>query len=253
MKFPVDIPNQNFALISYVGPNTKPNCGTFAIRIYGTFLTFDEADKVASKAQEYGYDLFDLEIVDIGHGFIPLPPPVDQKINKVIYDKQINLTKLMTEHKENMLRQSRMLNERADADHDLRSPVEVFEEMVTKGAIKLFNEWKAKNKKDNKKTIKKKLEKEWKKNIQNILKDEHGVENEKTKITEKKMQQLTSKSKLHKSMQHKHQPKKVQVISGSKDKSRPTPTVLTIEEIKRSDPNAFIMPSMKCAPIKKKT
>ena len=143
MPFPVFQPNQNYMLCSVIGPNTVPSCKSWAIRVYGTFATAGEADKCADEALEKGYTLFNLETVVINQGFIPMPPPGDEDIPAVRYAKeQACLHKLMTGHRELLTSGSNRVESRADAELDDRSTVDVFDNMVTRGAKQMFEEWK---------------------------------------------------------------------------------------------------------------
>lgn len=142
LEFPVHLPNQNFALISYAGPDTVPAMRNgFGLRIYGTFASFDEADRAASRAQEKGFTLFDLDIVEINHGFFPLPPPRDDDIPEVGYCND-RLAAIMQGHKDHLEKGNKRVEERAEREADTRTSEEVFQDMVLESAQKLFDEWK---------------------------------------------------------------------------------------------------------------
>jgi hypothetical protein len=197
LPFPVKVPNQQWALISCVGPHSHPSCDFLALRIYGTFASFEEADDAATKAQTAGYDLFDLDIVDISHGFFPLPPPADADIGDgVTYSDKV-LQQLMSEHKNILQDKNDRMHVRADEKVDARPPIDVFEDMVTKESMKLFNEWQLKGEVDTKANIKTKLNARFKSNIDTIRQDALGTTDEITEMTaaERKEAHATCTSK----------------------------------------------------------
>jgi hypothetical protein len=173
LPFPVKIPNQNWALISYVGPETIPKCGGFGVRIYGTFTSKEECDDVANKAFEQGYTYFDLLSVDISHGFFPLPPPPDLEIPDVKYQDE-NLNAIMSKHKEQLERGSNTVAQRADATGDDRIAGQSYESLVTKEAKQLFAEWKSKGKMDSHARMKKKIAKRYNSKLEAISQKTHG-------------------------------------------------------------------------------
>lgn len=175
MPFPVNTVNQNWAIISFVGPETAPRSKDWALRIYGTYASLSEAEADCKKALEAGYDLFDLDIVDISHGFFPIPPPSDREVGAVDYGND-RLNEIMGEHKQTMLDRDERVAARAEAEVDTRSPVEVFESMVTENALRLFKEWKAAGRVNTAKTIKQKLEKRFKEGIDKVTREVHGGE-----------------------------------------------------------------------------
>ena len=80
LPFPVPMTGQNYAIISCVAPKgwgTLRTANTLAMRIYGTTETQEEAEIVIKRAKSLGYNFFDMHVVDITKGFIPLPPPAD--------------------------------------------------------------------------------------------------------------------------------------------------------------------------------
>jgi hypothetical protein len=141
LPFPVDIRNQNWAIISYVGPNTIPASAKFSIRIYGTFHSQKEADDACDEAQGQGYTIFDLCVVDIGHGFFPLPPPEDDDVPYVEYADKV-LDGLMRKHKSSAMSGNNRITKRSEAELDTRTPAKAFDDMVTEEAKRLFEEWK---------------------------------------------------------------------------------------------------------------
>jgi hypothetical protein len=189
LPFPVHIPNQQWALISCVGPHSKPSCDSLALRIYGTFASFDEADDVASKAQDAGYELFDLDIVDIGHGFFPLPPPSDIKIGDGMKYKDDVLQQLMSRHKSILQDKNDRMHQRADAEVDARPPLDVFDDMVTKESMRLFTEGKLSGVVDSKDEIKTKLDARFKSNIKKIRQEALGTTDEISEMTKTEKKQ----------------------------------------------------------------
>jgi hypothetical protein len=192
LPFPVNIPNQQWALISCVGPHSKPSCDFLALRIYGTFASFDEADDAATKAQNEGYDLFDLDIVDIGHGFFPLPPPNDDSIGDGVTYKDDVLQQLMSQHKSILQDKNDRMHRRADAKVDARPPIDVFDDMVAKESMRLFTEWKQSGVVDSNDDIKTKLNTRFKANIKKIRQEALGTTDEISEMTatEKKQAQI---------------------------------------------------------------
>jgi hypothetical protein len=193
LPFPVSIPNQNFALISYVGPNTKPMCDEWAIRIYGTFGTFSEACEAADEAQECGYNYFDLDVVDIAHGFFPMPPPSDADIDVLKY-KQEKLNTLLGKHKNKMMQGSEQVSGRAEGKADTRSVVEVFDKMVATEAIRLFKEWKNNGKTESKEVIKKKLKKRYEEQIEAHTLATHGAARDIATMTNSEAKVMTDEA-----------------------------------------------------------
>jgi ElaB/YqjD/DUF883 family membrane-anchored ribosome-binding protein len=141
MQFPVSLPNQRFALISCVGPSTKPKCAHLALRIYGTFCTFEEAERAAETAVKKGYNLFDLDIVEIDQGFFPLPPPGDAETDVKYADDTLNA--IMKSHSDSIEERKTRVRERAEQKLDTRTSAEVFGDLVTQEARRLFDEWKS--------------------------------------------------------------------------------------------------------------
>jgi hypothetical protein len=127
--FPVSIPNQNFTVISYLGPCTKPSQPWFGLRIYGTFATEDEAAAAITTAQSKGFTEWDMYIVDTSRGFFPLPPPCDADMMQVEYQNN-TLTSLMRGYLDVVKMSNDRVQRRAQASMDNRSIEEVFNEMA---------------------------------------------------------------------------------------------------------------------------
>jgi hypothetical protein len=178
MDFPVRIPNQMYMLMSYVADDTVPKCKNFALRVYGTFASKDEADEVILKARERGYTFFDMFVVDIAHGFFPLPPPKDEDIDEVKYVDEC-LNNIMGRHKEMLNTSSQKNSTRADAELDDRSVVDVFDEMVQRNARNLFLEWKkAGRQTSNTKILKKKIKNMYYSEIDKIIQSHEESQDE---------------------------------------------------------------------------
>lgn len=173
LPFPILVPNQNWAIINYVDSDTSPKSKGAALRIFGTFASLAEADRVAADAIAAGFTYFDLDIVEICHGHFPLPPPSDDVIGEVKYSNH-RIHKLMSDHRDGMNKNSDLVEDRAESANDTRSPVEVFETMVAKEALRMFKEWKVRGKPNSKKTIRKTLKKRFDDNIQTLIKQTHG-------------------------------------------------------------------------------
>ena len=127
--FPVNIPNQSFALISYLGPKTNPSASWYGLRIYGTFSTIDEATRAAKTARDRGFNSWDLFIVDIFHGFFPMPPPCDSAITDVQYHSDI-LTQLMQKDRDDMNESSKRVAQRAAGEVQVKSASELMTELA---------------------------------------------------------------------------------------------------------------------------
>ena len=137
-EFPVNIPNQNYALLSYLGPKTIPSASWFGLRIYGTFSTIEEANRAARKAKERHFNSFDLFVVDICHGFFPLPPPCDSAINEIQYSSDV-LGQLMRQDQEHMDSANTRVGQRADSEVEMRTSDDILTEMA-QSAITLMKE-----------------------------------------------------------------------------------------------------------------
>jgi hypothetical protein len=169
LPFPVHLRNQQFALVTYVGPETIPASGGFALRIYGTFATKGEAWDCAEKAQQLGYNFFDLDVVDIGEGFFPLPPPADDELE--LRYPNAKLGAIMENHKAAVNRGSENVCKRADEGGEQKDPTptrrDAFEALVAAEALSLFKAWKKQGKADKKAVIRSKLNKRF----EQIVKD----------------------------------------------------------------------------------
>lgn len=137
-EFPVNIPNQNYALISYLGPKTLPSASWFGLRIYGTFSTMDEANRAATKARDKGFTNWDLFVVDICHGFFPMPPPCESAITDVQYDSEV-LTKLMKQDQKDVNDAKERVASRAAGEVQLKSASDTIDELA-QTAYKVFND-----------------------------------------------------------------------------------------------------------------
>jgi hypothetical protein len=143
MEFPVHVPNQNFAVISYLAPHTLPaSKQCYAIRIYATCGTLDEADRMCKRAQEKGYVDFDLFVVDITQGFFPLPPAQDAEASEVMYPDQV-LQDMVVRDQQNRVKNSKRVEDRADHAKGTGATVEgLFEQLVAETAARIAQEWK---------------------------------------------------------------------------------------------------------------
>ena len=137
-EFPVNIPNQSFALLSYLGPKTKPSTSWYGLRIYGTFATLDEANRAAMKARERGFKSLDLFVVDICHGFFPMPPPCESSIADVQYDSDV-LGKLMRQEQNDAKDACARVANRAAGAMEVKSSSELINEMALT-AVEVFQQ-----------------------------------------------------------------------------------------------------------------
>lgn len=137
-EFPVNIPNQNYALLSYLGPATQPSGSWFGLRIYGTFASVEEANRAADKARQRGYNHWDLFVVDIHHGFFPMPPPCDSSIADVQYTSDV-LTKLMRRDQDEVKESNDRVTQRAEEEVEVKSSTELLTEMA-ESAVAVCNQ-----------------------------------------------------------------------------------------------------------------
>lgn len=128
-EFPINIPNQSYALISYLGPDTLPSASWFGLRIYGTFATMDEANRAATKARDKGFTNWDLFVVDICHGFFPMPPPCESAITDVQYDSEV-LTKLMKRDQQDVNDAKERVASRASGEVYVKSASDTINELA---------------------------------------------------------------------------------------------------------------------------
>jgi hypothetical protein len=183
LEFPIRLHNQNYAIISYAGPKTKPKCKEWAIRIYGTFSSLEEANSVAQRAIAKGFDVFDLHIIDIGYGFIPMPPPPDDEIESIVYRDSV-LNEIMSRKHTEDVRSNERIQSRLERKEDNRNVEEVFEDMVAKEALALFKEWKLKKKADSRQVIKEKCLARFNGHVEEIMKqtEEPGMKEADTQV-----------------------------------------------------------------------
>lgn len=156
LEFPVNLPNQNYAIISYVAGHTNPSASWWGMRIYCTCATIDEAERIVEKARDNGYTEFDLFIVDIAHGFFPMPPPDDADIAKLVYSDDV-LQQIMVGDQGSRIASSRQVMSRAEAELGKSTVADEFERQVTQRAMQLFHDWQQQGKPDDLQTIKTKL------------------------------------------------------------------------------------------------
>jgi len=141
LDFPVNLPNQNYAIISYVAEHTKPSASWWGMRIYCTCATTDEAERIVEKARSNGYTEFDLFIVDIAHGFFPMPPPDDADIANLKYSDDI-LNEIMVGDQGSRVASSKQVMSRAEAELAKTTVEDEFKRQVHIEALELFEEWK---------------------------------------------------------------------------------------------------------------
>lgn len=118
LPFPCHPDRQKFAIISCVAPpgwGTKRTANVLAFRVYGIYETEEEADKQMKKAYGMGYTYFDMFVVDIRDGFIPLPPPTEAGVvPKTFYGNKI-LEEIMRGHRDLVNESSEKLLAKATA------------------------------------------------------------------------------------------------------------------------------------------
>jgi hypothetical protein len=150
----VPLVNQNYALISCELSDALDRNSSMALRIYGTFATIKEANECAEEAIQKGYT----DVVDIHHGFFPLPTTDDKDVETCRYNDDL-LQDIMTGYKTKLDSSNVCLEKSAEAKINNETASDEFERLVAKESLKLFKEWKAQGKVDSRSKINAKLKK----------------------------------------------------------------------------------------------
>lgn len=138
---------------------------------------------MAQRAIAKGFDVFDLHIIDIGYGFIPMPPPPDDEIESIVYRDSV-LNEIMSRKHTEDVRSNERIQSRLERKEDNRNVEEVFEDMVAKEALALFKEWKLKKKADSRQVIKEKCLARFNGHVEEIMKqtEEPGMKEADTQV-----------------------------------------------------------------------
>lgn len=104
----MNLPGQNYALISVVGPECPQKHEKFGLRIYGTFATKDDAAKHAQTLNKIESD-FDIYVVDLYQWL--LIPPDRAAIDDVHYQEE-KLEEIMSKYRESQRAAAAMFEKR---------------------------------------------------------------------------------------------------------------------------------------------
>jgi hypothetical protein len=102
------VPGQVFACISIVGPDCPQKSDKFGLKIYGSFVTRDEASNHAKRLQKEDAT-FDIYVVDMYKWL--LIPPDREHIEDVHYNDE-KLEEIMSKYRENQALGTKMFEER---------------------------------------------------------------------------------------------------------------------------------------------
>jgi hypothetical protein len=109
--FPLRVPNQQYALVSFVAPRAAQRAPMSGFRIYGTFATLEEARAHAEQAArvDEGFDIYVAEM----YRWCPwYPDPLD--VQEPVYsDPQLDA--MLREHRRAQADAQRAFDERLDA------------------------------------------------------------------------------------------------------------------------------------------
>ncbi len=73
----ITIPGQNFALVSFVGPNCRQKTERMGMKIRGVFATRDEATAHVKRLQRSGDTMIDMFLMDLYQWAVIPPDPAD--------------------------------------------------------------------------------------------------------------------------------------------------------------------------------
>ena len=104
----MNIPGQNYALISVVGPECPQKHDKFGLRIYGTFATKDDAAKQAQILNKLESD-FDIYVVDL-YQWLLIPP--DRSAIEDVHYQEEKLEEIMTKYRESQRAAAAMFEKR---------------------------------------------------------------------------------------------------------------------------------------------
>jgi len=106
----IQIPGQNFALISFVGPEfCRQKSGQFAMKIRGVFATEEEGKQYVKRLQRSGDNVVDIFLVSL-YNWVPCPPD-PMAVQSQEYQEQF-LQDLMSGYAESQRSAKEIFNER---------------------------------------------------------------------------------------------------------------------------------------------
>ncbi len=73
----ITVPGQNFALVSFVGPNCRQKTDRMGMKIRGVFATRDEATAHVKRLQRAGDTMIDMFLMDLYQWAVIPPDPAD--------------------------------------------------------------------------------------------------------------------------------------------------------------------------------
>jgi len=106
----IQIPGQNFALVSFVGPEyCRQKSGQFAMKIRGVFATEEEGKQYVKRLQRSGDNVVDIFLVSL-YNWVPIPPN-PMEVQSQEYQEQF-LQDLMSGYAESQRSAKEIFNER---------------------------------------------------------------------------------------------------------------------------------------------
>ena len=108
----LQVPGQNFALVSFVGPEfCRQKSGRFALKIRGVFATEEEAKVYVQRLQRSGDNAVDIFLLSM-YNWVPCPPD-PMAVENQEYQEQF-LQDLMSGYAANQRSAKEIFNERKD-------------------------------------------------------------------------------------------------------------------------------------------
>ena len=108
----LQIPGQNFALVSFVGPEfCRQKSGQFAMKVRGVFATEEEAKTYVKRLQRSGDNVVDIFLVSM-YNWVPCPPD-PMAVQSQEYQEQF-LQDLMTGYAESQRSAKEIFNDRKE-------------------------------------------------------------------------------------------------------------------------------------------
>ena len=108
----LQIPGQNFALVSFVGPEfCRQKSGQFAMKVRGVFATEEEAKAYVKRLQRSGDNVVDIFLVAM-YNWVPCPPD-PMAVQSQEYQEQF-LQDLMTGYAESQRSAKEIFNDRKE-------------------------------------------------------------------------------------------------------------------------------------------
>lgn len=110
MKDDNRVPNQEWAVVSFVGPQMPQKCKTFGMKLMGCFESQQDARDYCARLTKID-DTFDKYVVEM-YSWLALPPDPDLIKDQVHADEKLN--ELIVGHKEAQEEAKQMYNKRKD-------------------------------------------------------------------------------------------------------------------------------------------